>query len=198
MAICKYCKQDNPDGKKFCMNCGAQMVNPISRIPNEQIEMPLPVEPAQQALPQESVSPNPIPQHTDPQQNVPPQPQPYVAQEGPNSQHFEPANTIPFNAKDQQEYAEKLNNPDKVDHENISVMAFVLGWVCLFFNPLLLVSLTAIILGIIGHANQGSKKKLAKIGWILGLIGLVVHLTLKILAALAIISVGRFLLLTLF
>lgn len=208
MPICNYCKHENPDGRAFCENCGAILKADMPATPQSPVlPVQTPVVPpvmSQTNIPQ---SPNTLPQQNIPQQGIPQQPYgqplpngqqvPYCAQEGPNSQKFEPANTVPFNAKDQQAYAEKLNSPYKEDYENVSVLAFILGWVSFFFNPLLLTSLAAIILGIIGHVNQGSKKKLAKIGWILGVIALFIHLTLKVLAWLAIIAVARWFLLVL-
>ena len=39
----------------------------------------------------------------------------------------------------------------------------------------------AIILGIIGHASGGPKSSIAKLGWILGLISLVVYIVIALL-----------------
>ena len=113
------------------------------------------------------------------------QPQPYVATQGPNSQYYEPANTVPFNSKDQQAYAQKMANPNKPDYENVCVLAVVFGILGFFFNPLYLSSLAAIVLGIIGHANQGSKKSLGLAGWILGLCALCLQLFFDLFCAAA-------------
>ena len=101
---------------------------------------------------------------------------PYVAAEGPKSRRAETPNTIPFNDKDRKEYEEKLRNPYKTDLENTCVLALIFGFISLVFNPLCVISLVAITLGIIGHVNNGSKKSLAKLGWILGVISLAIQL----------------------
>lgn len=168
MAICRYCNYENAEGKKFCGNCGASLNQPTS----------------------EATAPSEVPTFQQPQ----PLPQ-QVSQEGPNSKYVEPANTIPFNEKDQKAYQEKLAHPNRPDYENTSVLAFVLGFVSIIFNPLLLTSIAAIVLGIIGHANQGSKKKMAMIGWILGLITLVIRLVVYALIVYGIITIARGLLL---
>ena len=48
---------------------------------------------------------------------------------------------------------------DKPDYQTVCLLALIFGIVGFFFNPLYLVSLTALILGIIGHINMGTKKK---------------------------------------
>ncbi len=183
MAVCKYCKHDNPEGVSFCRNCGNSLDKEFSKSDSAQdpslnsagmsspsasvIPMPLPVEKPYTEEP--SYPGTPTPPKT-------PEQVPYVAAEGPNSRRSEEANTIPFNDKDRKEYEEKLRNPYKTDLENTCVLAMIFGFVSLVFNPVCVTSLVAITLGIIGHINNGSKKSLAKLGWILGAIALVIQL----------------------
>ena len=218
MAICKLCNHENPDGMQFCANCGnalevsasavseaissasdkpEEILTPVTSgaVPTsttESITPPqaetlttvalVPTAPAAGHQGQGGATGAPQPQYQ--------QPQPYVASQGPNSQYYEPANTIPFTTQDQQAYAQRMMNPNKPDYENVSVLAFVFGILGFFFNPLYLVSLAAIVLGIIGHANQGSKKSMAMVGWILGLISLVVQLVFDFICAAATCGIG--------
>lgn len=183
MTVCKYCKNENPEGVTFCKNCGNTLekelpksgpsqdpaLNP-SGMPSPSapvIPMPVPVEKPYTEEPSYPGTPAPA---------KAPEQIPYQAAEGPNSQHFEKANTVPFNEKDKREYEEKLRNPYKTDLENTCVLALIFGFISLVFNPLCVISLVAITLGIIGHVNNGSKKSLAKLGWILGVISLAIQL----------------------
>lgn len=182
MTVCKYCKNENPEGVTFCKNCGNTLEKELPKSGPSQdpsvisgsasasapvIPMPVPVEKPYTEEP--SYPGTPTPPQTSGQI-------PYVAAEGPNSRRAETPNTIPFNDKDRKEYEEKLRNPYKTDLENTCVLALIFGFISLVFNPLCVISLVAITLGIIGHVNNGSKKSLAKLGWILGLISLVIQL----------------------
>ncbi len=204
MAICKYCNHENAEGRKFCIHCGARLDQPTSQTPTTTSDSQQGSVPVAPIFPQSSS--NFIPQEPKEEQgfnqeagqpSLPAQPSqiPYGAQEGPNSKYVEPVNTVPFNEKDRQAYQEKLANPNRPDYENVCVLAFILSLVSIIFNPLLLSSLAAIILGIIGHANQGSKKALAKIGWIVGLITLVIRLVVYALIIYGIFTIARGLLL---
>ena len=200
MTVCKYCKNENPEGVTFCKNCGNTLekelpksgpsqdsaLNP-SGMPSPSapvIPMPVPVEKPYTEEPSYPGTPTPP--------NAPQQ-IPYVAAEGPNSQHFEKANTVPFNEKDKREYEEKLRNPYKTDLENTCLFALIFGFISLGFNPLCLNSLIAIILGVIGHINNGSKKSLAKLGWILGLISLIMQLIFIMMIGVLFLGVFTFL-----
>ena len=184
MSVCKYCKHDNPEGVTFCKNCGNTLEKELPK--NESVKaaaapvvpMPLPVE---------------TPVSEDPSSGKAPEQVPYVAAEGPNSHRFEKANTVPFNEKDKAEYEEKLRHPHKVDLENTSVLALVFGFLSFVFNPLCVTSLVAITLGILGHVNNGSKKSMAKLGWILGLISLVIQLIFILMIGFLFIGVISFL-----
>ena len=182
MTVCKYCKNENPEGVTFCKNCGNTLEKELPKSGPSQdpsvisesasasapvIPMPVPVEKPYTEEP--SYPGTPTPPQTPGQV-------PYVAAEGPNSRRAETPNTIPFNDKDRKEYEEKLRNPYKTDLENTCVRALIFGFISLVFNPLCVISLVAITLGIIGHVNNGSKKSLAKLGWILGVISLAIQL----------------------
>ena len=182
MTVCKYCKNENPEGVTFCKNCGNTLEKELPKSGPSQdpsvisesasasapvIPMPVPVEKPYTEEP--SYPGTPTPPQTPGQV-------PYVAAEGPNSRRAETPNTIPFNDKDRKEYEEKLRNPYKTDLENTCVLALIFGFISLVFNPLCVISLVAITLGIIGHVNNGSKKSLAKLGWILGVISLAIQL----------------------
>lgn len=182
MTVCKYCKNENPEGVTFCKNCGNTLEKELPKSGPSQdpsvisesasasapvIPMPVPVEKPYTEEP--SYPGTPTPPQTPGQI-------PYVAAEGPNSRRAETPNTIPFNDKDRKEYEEKLRNPYKTDLENTCVLALIFGFISLVFNPLCVISLVAITLGIIGHVNNGSKKSLAKLGWILGVISLAIQL----------------------
>lgn len=60
------------------------------------------------------------------------------------------------------------------DNYNVlSILALVFGCLGFFINPLYVISIVAIILGIIGHVKSIYYKKRAMIGWILGVASLV-------------------------
>lgn len=69
---------------------------------------------------------------------------------------------------------------DKPDYQTVCLLALIFGIVGFFFNPLYLVSLTALILGIIGHINMGTKKNYALAGWILAIASFIVSLIIDI------------------
>ena len=198
MAICKYCKHVNEDGIRFCQICGKtldvfpdpamQAANPAPSngtqgfppVPNSTPSVPMPV-------------PTQIPNPQGSYQQAPVNEQPGMAKEGPTSKKFEPANTFPMNDKDRQAYAEKLANPYRNDHDTLCVLALVFGMLSFIFNPLLITSLLAIILGIIGNIIGGPKKRIARLGWILGLISLIIYLIIIIIIAIAAYTATRIL-----
>lgn len=246
MLNCNLCKHDNPDGSKFCLNCGAllsssegpkevsgtdvvtgasssaaQPGQPAQVTPSPAVPPLLPLTPntvnshptqtpAQpQAAPTQpqptpaptQVQPAPVPVPVPPVQNVAPpmqgqmapvqQPQvPYVATQGPNSQYYGGPNSVPFNSVDQQAYAQRMANPRYDAYESVSIMAFVFGLVGFVLNPLYLISLAAIILGIIGQINNVSKRSLAIAGWILGIISLFCQLAFDLICAASTCGVG--------
>lgn len=148
MSICKYCMHVSEDGTPFCKVCGKalEVIPDLTAQPEEQAPAPGP------EAPQNAGSGTPAPH---PVQNTP--------------------NTFPMNNKDRQAYVENLQNPGRPDNDGICVMALIFGMLSILFNPLLLNSILALILGIVGHACGGPKKDIAKLGWILGLITLVVY-----------------------
>lgn len=177
MAICKLCNHENPDGMQFCANCGnaletaSEILAPVAAVPEQQ--------------------PSPSQDQGNGAANEQPAAQSYVAMRGPNSQYYEPANTVPFNAKDQQAYQQQMLRGDRPDYENVCVLAFVFGILGFFFNPLYLCSVAAIVLGIIGHVNNGSKKSLALAGWILGICSFAVQLFVDFVCVAATCGIGR-------
>ena len=195
MVICRLCQHENPDGTQFCGKCGNVLETGTEVLtPSSASSASNPSSSSAGNAPQGASSGSPIPGAIPQAVETPrSQPEPYVAVEGPHSQTYEPPNTIPFNHVDQKEYAERLANPDKPDYENVSVLAFIFGFVGFLFNPLYLVSLAAIVLGVIGHVNNGSKKSLAKIGWILGLIALITQVIISLLFAALTFGLIRFL-----
>ncbi len=112
------------------------------------------------------------------------------SREGQYSKQFEQPNTIPFNDFDRRAYAEQMANPNRQDYESVCVLAFVFGLVGFLFNPLYLISLAAIILGIIGHSNNGSKASLGMAGWILGLCSLIFQIAFDFICAVSTCGVG--------
>ena len=106
---------------------------------------------------------------------VPQTPEPKPLQNTPN--------TFPMNDKDRQAYAEKLQNPGRPDNDGICVLALIFGMTSIFFNPFLLSSILALILGIVGHACGGPKKDIAKVGWILGLITMIIYIVIRVVFA---------------
>ena len=209
MAICKLCNHENPDGMQFCANCGnvldvssAAVSEAVSSATDKPDDILTPVTTG--AVPTSSTAsitppqaetlapvalvptaPSAGQQGAGPAQGQAPQAQPYVAAQGPNSQYYEPANTVPFNAKDQAAYQQQILRGNRPDYENVCVLALVFGLLGFFFNPLYLVSIAAIVLGIIGHVNNGSKKSLAMVGWILGIASLVIQLFFDFVCAAA-------------
>lgn len=222
MLNCKLCKHDNPDGSKFCLNCGSLLspseepkevdgtdvvTGASSSVPQPAQVTPSPAVPPLLPLTPNTVNSNPIQPQAAPVQNqIPPvsnvaspmqgqvapvQPQaPYVATEGPNSQYYGGPNQVPFNTVDQQAYAQRMANPRYDAYESVSIMAFVFGLVGFVLNPLYLISLAAIILGVIGQINNMSKRSLAIAGWILGIISLFCQLAFDFICAASTCGVG--------
>ncbi|MBO4474432.1 MAG: hypothetical protein J5750_05895 [Clostridiales bacterium] len=183
MAICKLCNHENPDGMQFCANCGNVLdVSSASAASTSEAGAGTASEAASSASDKKDEILTP--------QTQAPQTQPYVASQGPNSQYYEPANTVPFNAKDQAAYQQQLLRGNKPDYENVCVLALVFGILGFFLNPLYLVSVAAIVLGIIGHANNGSKKTLGMVGWILGASSLAVQLLFDFICAATTCGIG--------
>ena len=198
MVICRLCQHENPDGTQFCGKCGNVLVTGGEALTPSSVSLSQTSSStgnAPEGASSESHSSGSSPEGQTAQSEYIPksQPEPYVAVQGPNSQTYEPPNTIPFNHVDQKEFYEKQANPNKQDYENVSVLAFIFGCLGFLFNPLYLVSLAAIILGIIGHANNGSKKTLAMLGWILGLIALAVQIIFDLFCAAILCGWGSFL-----
>ena len=230
MLNCKLCKHDNPDGSKFCLNCGTLLspsegpkeVSGTDMVTGASSSAPQPGQPAQVSpspavppllpLTPNTVNSNPVqnpvqPQAAPVQNQIPPVPSvaspvqgqfapvqppqaPYVATEGPNSQYYGGPNQIPFNTVDQQAYAQRMANPRYDAYESVSIMAFVFGLVGFVLNPLYLISLAAIILGVIGQINNMSKRSLAIAGWILGIISLFCQLAFDFICAASTCGVG--------
>lgn len=156
MSICKYCKHVSEDGTRFCKVCGKALdVFPDTPVP---------------PLPQPAPS-----SYQNAQSSASDTPEPKTLQNTPN--------TFPMNDKDRQAYAEKLQNPGRPDNDGICVLALIFGMTSIFFNPFLLSSILALILGIVGHACGGPKKDIAKVGWILGLITMIIYIVIRVVFA---------------
>ncbi len=80
-------------------------------------------------------------------------------------------------------------DPGKKDLTGVCTWALITGIVAFFCNPLYLMPLAAIILGIIGIANGGSKKGMAIAGLVCGIIAIPVQIGLDLLAS-SVITVG--------
>ena len=177
MAICKFCKHVSADGTPFCGACGARLDPDAVPKPNPLTQQPPVIPPVPTSVPTSSST---IPQSPDPsyQQGTygtGTPAQPGMSQQGPNSQKFEPANTIPFNDRDREEYAERLADPGRSDHDTVCVLALVFAMLSILFNPLLINSVLAIILGIIGIATDGPKRRIARLALFMGLITLIIY-----------------------
>ncbi len=72
---------------------------------------------------------------------------------------------------------------EKKDLTGVCTWALVCGIVAFFCNPLYLMPLAAIILGIIGIVNGGSKKGMAIAGLICGIIAIPVQITLDLIVS---------------
>ncbi|MBR2750760.1 MAG: hypothetical protein IKM88_17245 [Lachnospiraceae bacterium] len=155
MPVCKFCQQENPEGSQFCLRCGNNLQGAILA----------PATPSTNTTSTQSNGVKPAPAPIQP----PVAPLPVPSNQGPHSQQFEQPNRIPYNDYDRQQYAQRMANAGRPDYEAVCVLAFVFGVLGFFFDPLYLISLAAIILGIIGHANNGTKKSLGMAGWILGI-----------------------------
>ena len=46
--ICPKCNAENPEGSKFCTNCGAPLEQPRQAAPEQPVQQPIPEQPAQQ------------------------------------------------------------------------------------------------------------------------------------------------------
>jgi len=219
MKICRLCQHENPDGSQFCATCGnnlsgdlltppvsapASPVSPVppavpapvsSQTPAQPLSQPQPVSSMIPQSPVQNSNPGPQSPYQSPSGQLPPQGQytrtsVYGSQQGPYSQQFESPNTIPFNERDRQEYARRMADTGRQDYESVCVLAFVFGLVGFLFNPLYLISLAAIILGVVGHSNNGSKKTLGMLGWILGIISLFVQMVFDYLCAVSTCGIG--------
>ena len=69
---------------------------------------------------------------------------------------------------------------DYNDYKTVCLLAMILGIVSFFINPLYLVSIAAIVLGIIGHVKSFAYKNWAIAGWICGGAGLIVQIFVDI------------------
>jgi len=76
-------------------------------------------------------------------------------------------------------------------NRGISIAALVCGIVCFFFNPLYLVCLAAIVLGIVGLCKPGSKS-MAGWGLGLGIIGGIAQFALDLLITIFSFGLGFF------
>ena len=156
MSICKYCKHVSEDGTRFCKVCG-KALDVFPDTPEPPLPQPAPSS------------------YQNAQSSAPDTPEPKPLQNTPN--------TFPMNDKDRQAYAEKLQNPGRPDNDGICVLALIFGMLSIFFNPFLLSSILALILGIVGHACGGPKKDIAKGGWILGLITMIIYIVIRVVFA---------------
>ncbi|MBR3032468.1 MAG: hypothetical protein IKH92_05560 [Clostridiales bacterium] len=174
MAICKYCKHVSADGTPFCKECG----KPLDVIPQDvpEVSSGLPPVGGTASQPVGGTPTQPVTGTQYPPVNEVP------LRSGDTGGGVRPqqntANTFPMNEKDRQAYAEETLHPGRPDNDGICVLALVFGMISIVFNPLLLNSILALILGIVGHACGGPKKDIAKLGWILGLISLIVYVVI--------------------
>ena len=51
--ICPKCNAENPEGSKFCTNCGAPLEQPQQTAPEQPAQQPIPEQPAQQPIPEQ-------------------------------------------------------------------------------------------------------------------------------------------------
>lgn len=51
--ICPKCNAENPEGSKFCTNCGAPLEQPQQAAPEQPAQQPIPEQPAQQPIPEQ-------------------------------------------------------------------------------------------------------------------------------------------------
>ena len=59
--ICPKCNAENPEGSKFCTNCGAPLEQPQQAAPEQPAQQPIPEQPAQQPIPEQPAQ-QPIPE----------------------------------------------------------------------------------------------------------------------------------------
>ena len=59
--ICPKCNAENPEGSKFCTNCGAPLEQPQQAAPEQPAQQPIPEQPAQQPIPEQPTQ-QPIPE----------------------------------------------------------------------------------------------------------------------------------------
>ena len=59
--ICPKCNAENPEGSKFCTNCGAPLEQPQQAAPEQPAQQPTPEQPVQQPIPEQPVQ-QPIPE----------------------------------------------------------------------------------------------------------------------------------------
>lgn len=51
--ICPKCNAENPEGSKFCTNCGTPLEQPQQAAPEQPAQQPIPEQPAQQPIPEQ-------------------------------------------------------------------------------------------------------------------------------------------------
>lgn len=59
--ICPKCNAENPEGSKFCTNCGAPLEQPQQAAPEQPAQQPIPEQPTQQPIPEQPAQ-QPIPE----------------------------------------------------------------------------------------------------------------------------------------
>ena len=80
------------------------------------------------------------------------------------------------------------NAPQGGDFKTVCILALIFGCVAIVFDPFYLLSIAAIILGVVGHVNSKYSKNLAIAGWILGIISICIQVPIDILT----LGVGLF------
>lgn|GEM_PF-5425710 len=81
---------------------------------------------------------------------------------------------------------------EKKDLTTVCTLSLVLGIVAFFCNPLYLMPIAAIVLGIVGIVNGGSKKGLAIAGLICGVLAIPAQVIADTILSVATMGIGFF------
>ena len=167
---CPNCGAENPDGNRFCESCGAE-INAAQNSGNVGASDPMP----NVTNSADTVSGgNNTAYDTGYNQG-------YNNQGYNNGYTYGQNNSAPYGQPNSAPYGQQnYYAPEKKDQTTVCILALVFGIVSFFCDPFYAFTIAAVVLGIVGIANNGSKKGLAIAGLICGICAIPVQFIIDI------------------